>query len=262
MMMLFSSAVSGANPGKAVADWISVSTTAKGGQALHTAIRLKHDAGWHSYWTNPGEAGIPTSVEWKLPPGWQHGGLKFPPPSRFSTSGLISYGYDGIVQLPVTLTPPKDFTGSAELKAVVSWLACGEDGCVPGEATVRLELCAGVPSATAEHDAILSALRLLPTPHEGVRMEVTEMPTHLAITLTHHGELTADFSKCQIFPVTPEVIDPSADLRFERHGGYWILTAPLGEYAQKPVQNLTLVLHGGGLETPLELSWNAPPKAD
>ncbi len=91
--LLLSCAVATANSGKAEADWISASATVEPGQSLHTAIRLKHDVGWKSYWINPGEAGIPTRVEWKLPPGWKHSGLKFPVPTRFSSSGLSGFGY-------------------------------------------------------------------------------------------------------------------------------------------------------------------------
>lgn len=261
-VMLFSSALANASPGQASAVWISESSTAEPGKPLHTAIRMVHDEGWHSYWINPGEAGIPTTVEWKLPAGWQHGGLCFPVPTRFISSGLSGFGYEGTLLLPVMLTPPEDFTGSIRLEAVVSWLACGNNGCVPGEARLQLELRAGKTVATDDRDAILSAHRQVPAPRAGVRLEVIEKQDLLTLTITHDEGFDADFSSSRVFPVTPELIDPKAGLRFKREGKKWTLAAPLGEFAQRPVRKLSLVLDGGGLETPLELTWSAPLEGD
>ena len=41
--------------------------------------------GWHGYWLNPGDAGLPMSVEWTLPAGWSVGAAALPgaePPAR------------------------------------------------------------------------------------------------------------------------------------------------------------------------------------
>lgn len=32
-------------------------------------LRLTHQAGWKSYWLNPGDAGLPTRMQWSLPAG-------------------------------------------------------------------------------------------------------------------------------------------------------------------------------------------------
>jgi DsbC/DsbD-like thiol-disulfide interchange protein len=257
-VMLLSCAVAAANPGKATALWISSSATAEPGQPLETAIRLTHDKGWHSYWTNPGEAGIPTTVEWKLPPGWKSGGLQAPAPIRFLTGGLAGYGYEGATWFPVMLTPPEDFSGQARLTATLSWLACSEEGCVPGQAELHLDLQAGKTAATPDQATILRAHRQLPQPLEGVRLDVKEEKDQLRLTITHGPDFNADLSSISVFPATPEVVDPQAEPRFKKAGDRWLATAPIGEFAKKPVRKLVLVLDGGGLETPLQLGWNAP----
>jgi DsbC/DsbD-like thiol-disulfide interchange protein len=257
-VLLLSCAVASANPGKAGAVWVSSSATVEPGKPLQTAIRLTHDKGWHSYWINPGEAGIPTTVEWKLPPGWKSGGLHFPAPIRFLSGGLAGYGYEETTWLPVTITAPEDFTGKARLSATISWLACSEDGCVPGEAELQLDLRAGKTAATEDRAAIFRAHLQLPQPREGVRLDVKEEKERLMLTITHDAEFAADLSSSRVFPATPDVIDPQAEPRFKKEGGRWIATAPLGEFAEKPLRNLVLVLDGGGLETPLLLTWSMP----
>src|SRR5262245_45587611 len=45
---------------------------------LHQRIR----PGWHTYWSNPGDSGEPTSIEWTLPAGFQAGAIEWPHPER------------------------------------------------------------------------------------------------------------------------------------------------------------------------------------
>ena len=39
------------------------------GQEVELALVMTPEEGWHGYWENPGDAGKPMSVEWRLPPG-------------------------------------------------------------------------------------------------------------------------------------------------------------------------------------------------
>jgi len=83
--------------------------------------------------------------------------LEWPHPGRFQSGPLTIFGYAGRVLLWTTVTPPADFSGGrrVRLEADVSWLAC-QDVCIPGEATVSLELDArgetGVPGNGSSFD--------------------------------------------------------------------------------------------------------------
>lgn len=245
-------------PGRASAEWISSSASAMPGQPLRTAIRLTHDDGWHSYWLNPGEAGLPTAIEWKLPRGWTHGGLQFPVPMRFSTGGLVGFGYEGVAWLPVTLTPPPEFTGKARLQAVVSWLACGKDGCVPGKAEVSLEITAGPPQPTAASAEIVAAIDRVPRPAgQAARLEVADEEKKLTLKLHAEDPVPLDFAHCEVFPLTPDVIAPDAEIRFARSGDVWVATAAKSEFAKSPLQELKLVLATKDAGQALEITWKA-----
>src|SRR5262245_42281239 len=64
------------------------------GQVLTVALRLEQEKGWHTYWRDPGDAGLATSVEWKLPAGVTAGPLLWPEPMTFKDpGGLVGYGY-------------------------------------------------------------------------------------------------------------------------------------------------------------------------
>ena len=67
------------------------------------------DEHWHVYWRNPGDAGLPPRINWKLPDGFTAGEIMWPTPEVIVTEPLVSYGYHGDVLLPVLITPPKNF---------------------------------------------------------------------------------------------------------------------------------------------------------
>ena len=43
------------------------------GETAQLALRLLPDEGWHTYWRNPGDTGLPTRVIWQLPEQFRAG---------------------------------------------------------------------------------------------------------------------------------------------------------------------------------------------
>jgi thiol:disulfide interchange protein len=121
---------------------VAADTSVKPGQPLTVALRLVHDAHWHTYWLNPG-TGLPTALKWTLPAGWTAGEIQWPAPMvlKDKAGNTVGNGYEGELFLPVTLTPPANLApgSSVELKAAADWLMC-EEICVPGSANVALTL--------------------------------------------------------------------------------------------------------------------------
>lgn len=83
------------------------STFSDDGKPIVVGLRLEHAPHWHTYWLQPG-TGLPTSLTWELPPGWTAGPIQWPAPHRvYDTSkNLAGNVYEGIVFLPIELTPP------------------------------------------------------------------------------------------------------------------------------------------------------------
>ena len=61
----------------------------KAGQPFTLGVLLKIEPGWHVYWKNPGESGMATAVNFKVPEGFKVGELNFPIPRQFGNSGDI-----------------------------------------------------------------------------------------------------------------------------------------------------------------------------
>ncbi|PJD97336.1 MAG: hypothetical protein CK425_03515 [Parachlamydia sp.] len=135
-------------------------------------IRLQHQPGWHSYWKNPGDAGLATEFEWTLPATLKAGSIEWPVPQKFNLNSIIGLGYEGEILLLTQMTPTKEFVeGPLELKADIHWLACSDATCVPGDATVVLEI-PQTPSPSQKNaemkQEILAAIAKLPSQHHQI----------------------------------------------------------------------------------------------
>src|SRR5579864_3194617 len=69
------------------------------GRSFHLALRQQIEPGWHTYWVNPGDAGLPTTIDWKLPRDFKAGSIQWPQPKRLAYDGVVDYGYENEVLL-------------------------------------------------------------------------------------------------------------------------------------------------------------------
>ena len=243
-------------PGRAEVTWVTSSHNYQPGKPVETGIRMVIDEGHHTYWINPGEGGMKTSVSWELPPGWTAGELEQPVPIRFKTGELPGFGYEGSVIFPVKLTAPADSSGVANLKGTVTWLACNDRHCIPGRAEISLQLNPGPPAPSADSVALHQAQKRVATPAEGMTLGVKESGGNLILTLYCGATTPSDPTKSEVFPVTPQVVDSAAAIRFERNpDDTWTATVPKSEYLTGPPTALDLVLAGPGTSPPLSIGW-------
>lgn len=90
------------------------------------------EKGWHIYWLNPGDSGLPTYIEWELPEGVEISEAKYPIPEKIPFSDMANFGYENEVLVLYNIIIPEGLsTDEISLKANVSWLVCKEK-CLPG----------------------------------------------------------------------------------------------------------------------------------
>src|SRR6516165_7660149 len=91
---------------------------------LWVDLRLAIKPGWHVYWRNPGDSGLPTAVDWQLTPGFSAGPISWPVPEHFVQSDIGNYGYAGTTDLlvPITVAKEVETGGTAVLAAAASSL--------------------------------------------------------------------------------------------------------------------------------------------
>jgi thiol:disulfide interchange protein DsbD len=129
---------------------------AKPGDTVLAGVHLKMEAGWHTYWKNPGSAGMATKIEWTLPAGVTAGEIEWPLPEKMPPDEVITYAYENEVVLLVPLKLAADLKpGPLELKAQVSWLECKEQ-CIPAGGAVQTTLNVGTETKLSVNAALLN----------------------------------------------------------------------------------------------------------
>ncbi len=122
------------------------------GQPFRLGVLYSIDPQWHIYGPEKSEIGLPTKIEFQLPPGFIAGPLQYPKTKQFNDAGLISFGYENEVLIFAQITPPAHMAAGqpVEFGASTKYLVCKIDGqCIPGQA--ELKLVAG--EAIAQKDA-------------------------------------------------------------------------------------------------------------
>ncbi len=106
------------------------------GQTTWFALHQKLAEGWHVYWKNPGDSGLPLVMEWTLPEGFEVGEIEYPRPERIPVGPLVNFGFhhDPIFLIPVTVPEDAIIGEVIEFDVKAEWLICA-DVCIPEGAT-------------------------------------------------------------------------------------------------------------------------------
>jgi len=184
------------------------------GKPFWLGVHLTIDPGWHVYWKNPGDTGLPTRVHLTLPDGFTAGPLQFPTPHRYQLpDNIVAFGYEDSVLLLTRVTPPDhlpaDFNGN--FQADVSWLVCADE-CVPGKQTLSLALqtaSSPVPANQELFDEWVGQLPVDASESQNVvsvrdDSDITHSPKRFWVEITWKGNppLSVEF-----FPIVPEDYD-------------------------------------------------------
>jgi DsbC/DsbD-like thiol-disulfide interchange protein len=215
-------------------------TVAPGGTVL-LGVHLEQQPGWHTYWKNGGDSGLPTTVSWTLPEGYSIGPLQWPTPHRYEEAGgLVAYGYTDDVLLLAELTAPAQAKAGEHVvvQAKVDWLMC-KDLCIPGSAVVSATLAIGEPNGpVSSEDAALfaAAKERLPRPPSAygdlrveTALELTAVPpgqrVHAAVRI--EGLQDPRGTQWVWFPAPPDVVFPEPAFSTVSDRGALVLGLPL-----------------------------------
>ena len=188
------------------------------GQDAILGLHLKLDPGWHAYWKNPGDSGMPIGIAWTLPEGFSAGSIQWPAPHRIDSGPVTSYGYDDNVMLLTSVSVPESFRSrSATFIAQADWLVCKEI-CIPASAKLALTLPLSAQRVRDETVAALfnDARQSLPQPLSGWDARVAKRGTEISIHLTPAADSDGHLRKLSFFPDREGDIDDSFAQVFER----------------------------------------------
>jgi len=210
------------------------------GGEVELAIVMHTRPGWHGYWLNPGDAGLPMKIEWQLPKGATLAPWRFPVPDRLLVAGIVNYVYERDHALLTRLTVPKDANGVLPIRADAQWLACTDKVCVPERGSISLDLPVGTGPAT-ERARFDEWRRALPRPLASpAKFALTKDKVEIAIPLP----ASVDIGEAYFFPADDGPIDYAAPQSFRRKGD--LLIAELKRRRGEPARLSGVLALGDG----------------
>ena len=238
------------------------------GKTLWIGLQLAHIPHWHTYWKNPGDSGLPTTLEWSLPPGITAGAIAWPLPKKIPIGNLANYGYEGTILLPVPMTVSPDFkapllSGDMEINLKATWLVCKTE-CIPQEGDFNLKV--PVRGSSAFHTAAFEAAWQAEPKRLVGSAANTALIDKQAIQVTVAGLPVGWQGKnLELFAETPEVFETAARWSQQWNGAVWSARLPLSAQRSASPAVLPLVLALGDnaarVETTVQGAWPAPTVA-
>lgn len=219
---------------------------------------INHDEGWHTYWKNPGDAGIASDFKFSK----ETKAYEWPVPKKYLEAGdILTIGYSGVTHFFFD-----DIKGDVNLKIGV--LIC-KDICIPGEANLHLKASENFTSSRpaksfpdSELKAAFDNLPELSTTPENLEYYLTREKDEPKLTLHYTYK---NFSKPRL-PYEVNLLTPMPHIPwgFKRESLYLkdgVIYGKMdiewdGEYQDPPVE----LPSNGEFKTPYELEFllNAP----
>lgn len=215
------------------------------GKAIELGLLIEHQPQWHTYWKNPGDSGLPTQLEWQLPPGWDAADIAWPTPHPIRIGNLVNYGYEGKVLLPVKVQIPTTFAAdstSATVQLKASWLVCRVE-CIPEEGSFSLTIpaksstgmyAAEFAAAHAQEPIALQGESSATVEGSKLQLRVSGLPAAL------------QNQSLQVLPETANTLhhamEAGKDFTQRWDGAVWTATVPLSDARGDTPAELPLVL--------------------
>ena len=244
--------------GHARVELISERDAALPGETVYAALKMDLDKGWHVYWLNAGDAGLPPQV--LVQPGSDIpardvGDIVWPLPRLLPVveGEIMDYGYDDRVVLPFPITIPADAAGPVTLDVLADYLICA-DTCVPESARVSLKLQTGLAEANVRNGDLIS--KWISDSHIPFPGEARVLKKNLDWTLSLR--MDGGFGKVRsirFFPFGHDISHPAPQpAEIGRHGATLSLTATDVSAVSKPLRGIVVVETESGERTGYEIS--------
>lgn len=212
------------------------------GQPLWLGLQLTHQAGWHTYWRNPGDSGLATQLSWQLPAGMQAGDTLWPLPHMITVGNMVNHGFENTVLLAVPVQISKTFKpGATEVRLQADWLVCKQE-CIPqsGQFVLKLPAAASIADHGLAFEQLLSEQPLVLSPSiqnaqlnaQGLSLQIRGLPA----AVNGHG--------LKVFAASPEVLASGLGLNGDGtwHDGVWQMNAAVHRMRSTEPTTLGLVL--------------------
>lgn len=218
-------------PSHVQAELISEVQAVSPGSSFWVAVRMTMDDHWHTYWRNPGDSGLETTIDWDLPEGFSAGPIHWPYPERIDEPPLTVFGYHHTIYLltEISVDAGVKTAGDVLIKATVHWLECA-DVCLPGQADLQygLKVKEGAAEINPQYLQTFSEARSkLPLVQSEWKVRAAISSKQVVFFLEPPDWYQDEINSLHFFPYQGEWIDNTDKQRLERRGNGYELKVEL-----------------------------------
>lgn len=207
---------------------------APGGNTV-LALTLTPEAGWHTYWRNPGDTGLATDIT-VTSDGAKLDSVQWPTPQKLTYDGVVTYGYDAAVTAYLHVRAGTGLTLGARLPLAVHV-----------EALVCRDTCQPV-----SYD-LKTALRVVARPQAPLAM------TGLPVTISTPAVYTAAQGKLRLDFTAPQ--DAALQATFRHPQGAYVFSEADTLIPAAAPQTVTVTPQGFSVSLPISSAAPLPAEA-
>jgi DsbC/DsbD-like thiol-disulfide interchange protein len=163
-------------------------------------IEIMMTPGWHTYWRNPGETGVPPAFDFSGSDNVAAVEVFYPAPERLDDGTGVSLVYSDEVVFPLSVTPVEP-ERPVTLRLAASFGVCAEV-CIPTRASSAVTLPAGAPADPLADATLARYQARVPKAPEPGRFDVEKVA--LADGALLIDVRTPDSSYLDLFAEPPE----------------------------------------------------------
>lgn len=193
------------------------------GQPVWLGLAIEHALHWHTYWKNPSDSGLPTTLSWRLPAGVAAGDIQWPTPRQLAGGTA----HELWVRRHAAASGARHDSSAIQCSNARCSIACGmvcKEICIPESGDVRVQIRARKPIRT--HAALFDAAKAAQPRSDGAQAQARVENNVLAMEV--HG-LPAGMrgEEVQFFPENAGVVNYAAPLTQRWQGDRLLLRVPL-----------------------------------
>ncbi len=223
---------------------INIQTFDTGNEKL-LAVTFKNEKGWHTYWTNPGDAGLPTEFSFKADgKELKLESLEWPTPKKYIEKGdLLTFGYEKLHTFFFKYDPTVEIKN---LETNAKWLIC-KNICIPGQRKLEGSITEGTYQAKKNdfdikssqvQEAFAKVPNIEKVPND-LDINLIKYKNGLALLYNFKGDFSQAISN--LYALTPHPVQPFSfkreTLRKDKSGNlYGLYTLDWdGEYMEPEI---------------------------
>ena len=215
----------------------------KAGQTFTLALSIKHHKGFHTYWENPGDVGLPYAIKWQLPKGFSAGKIQWQEPEQTWMFKVPVYGYEGDTTLLIDIKAPEKLEQKeVKLVAKTQWMACSNN-CFPGFHSFDITIKCGQDSVIDEQ--LNKAFNKVRKTHAQTLKEWNVSASRKGDDITLRLKPIKNFNKNiekVFFYCRDMVVESSAKQTFKKDGDGFVIKVKVADYAPKTIESISGVI--------------------